>query len=749
MKELRITFYEISRLLRIRRTWIFVFIFTFTPVLLCTDYFGLGNSYSGSMSGVFMLQPAKVAVFAGVLAAAVLTLLELHRLRKFRMNIIIETITSPAKNCLRLTGAILAVTFCSVLLSMCFVLPYTAVSMGNIFQLRPFLACWGLLYFGGILTAVLLAAGLYMITQSFDISLILLCILVMMSFFLPSLGPGTNYLLYWVQTNIDTFSDATESLLVIDRMAYTRLVSLLAAAGIFTLGLTCVRKYGKNLIQSFFQGSKRIVTPVLALFLLFGGCYLFVHEPYIDKGPILKSTRSVDTDTGIVVYNTDGSSFNVDNSVNRQVSFSTGKATVAVDTNTRLLSGQVEYLFSNPTERKQDVPFQVTPGLDFKEVYENDKKIAFTKNPADNYNASVYHLQLTGDKEGVLRIVYGGSPKGGNDCQRSFWGITDEFVLIPGIYPEPAGALPPVDCTLHLPERLTPFMEGIDFQAAPSEKTGTKVYRYESGRAVWLFAGDYTVEHHTAGGQEIQFVYLKDRAQAMKENGAAQIVVDAVNFFSDTFGPLNFNGQPFVILEMDGSFVNGGWGLGNMSVFGEESFVGGAYKGAEGADHMEGGVGIGTAVHEIAHQWWGWGPGSVYITEDGGSPWSSEGLTVYSTYLYMKHRFGEEYAKKEFVDQWENSTKKMQNAFYLTHLEYAEKLSDEDAANIYTPFSSTTKYEMMPHLLVKAAELKGGEALFVAELAKLSQQYRFSQVNYETFLSFMGLTKEDLIIDGD
>lgn len=113
----------------------------------------------------------------------------------------------------------------------------------------------------------------------------------------------------------------------------------------------------------------------------------------------------------------------------------------------------------------------------------------------------------------------------------------------------------------------------------------------------------------------------------------------------------------------------------------------------------------------------------------------------------MKDRYGEEYAKKSFIDVWEYNSKKMKNAFYLTHLEYADKLSDNDAANIYSGYAMTTQYELMPHLLLKAQELVGGEEEFIAALRSIRNKYRGQQLFYDDFLKEMKLKKEDLTID--
>ncbi|HEX3077168.1 MAG TPA: M1 family aminopeptidase, partial [Lachnospiraceae bacterium] len=441
-------------------------------------------------------------------------------------------------------------------------------------------------------------------------------------------------------------------------------------------------------------------------------------------------------------------SFSVDDSWNDVVTVQSEHAKMSVDTEKRVLKGEATYNISNPSGEEQDIAFSIMPGIELKEVYENDVRIDFSKNEKDNFMDAVYHIKLDSAKKAMVRIVYEGTPKSSQDSQMRQWGITDQFVLLPSTYPMPSceGGYQ-MDCTLNLPKNLTPIMQDTSMNEVASEMEGCRTYQYKDVGTNWLIAGEYKIQKIEAGGQEIQFIYLKGREQVMKDSNSAAIVADVVNFFTEKFGPLDFQGKPFIIAELDASFVDGGWGLGNMSVFGEAMFAGNAYRGSTETENAEGGSGIGVAVHEIAHQWWGWSPDSVYVTEDGASPWSSEGLTVYSTYLYMKERYGEEYARKEFTDVWEKNTRKMQNAFYLTHLKYANKLPISDAEEIYTAFATTTRYDMMPYMLLKAEQLVGGEDAFLSSLKEISQKYRQKELTYEDFLRELGIEKEELQID--
>jgi hypothetical protein len=462
---------------------------------------------------------------------------------------------------------------------------------------------------------------------------------------------------------------------------------------------------------------------------------------------VLSTRRSVDPATGVVVYHTDESSFTVDASRNQVVSFTDALVTVKVDPRRGILNGEAVFSIHNPSGQVQDVPFGVTPGIDLISFEVDGTPLHVKRNARDNFMTAVYHVSVPAGVEGTLRVGFRGCPRGDRSSQMRFWGITDEFVLVPYAYPFPIGARSQVRCSVALPADLTLLVQGVAPGAGATGEDGYRTWTYTVNGWEWIIAGRYNVQHLSAGGNDIEFVSLKGREKAMEASRAADTIVDAVTFFTDELGPLEFQGLPFIIAELDASFVDGGWGLQNMSVYGESMFAGTGYKGTAGPAGMEGGTGLAVAVHEIAHQWWGWNSRSAWIRDDATSAWSAEGLTVYSTYRYLKHRFGEEYARREVSSVWIQDARRMQGSFYLTHLGFAGLLPDEIAADIYGPYDGVTRYELMPALLLKAEALVGGEEAFVARLKEIRARYAGRELTYEAFLAGMGLSREQMRLE--
>lgn len=748
MKGARLTLHELGRLLQTRRNWLFIAAFILTPVLLCTDLFGLGSRYfSGTMSAVLILQPARVALRYTAFAAVLLTLLELQRLRQANVDTLVYAVTSPMGFLVRQVMAILALLLLASLVVVAVLLPYTAAMMGGIFPLGTYLAVWFYLYWGGLAICVLAAAALYTLTHSLEASFIAMGILILLE---NALAYSTPFLSRWLGTAVSSLSDATGSQSQLHMLRYTRLTWGLAALGLFGLSLAGMRRCGKGLAASFLYTLRRKAPlPVAAALLLCACGYLAVRQPFFDSGPMIEYRQTVDTETGIVTVQTDNESFAVNVRPNRTAHFSNGQADIAVYGNR--LEGKASYQVRIPAGGEREQPILLGPGFDIREALLDSEPLSFYKEKDDSFHTSVWYLQLPSfdaTTTGTLEITYDGSPRNRRDAQIIYYMITERFVFLNRFFPTPSENMNlAVVCTVTLPDTLTLFVTRTQIvsegQAAGAGRTR---YTFTAYGYEWLIAGDYVVEPLKAGGLDIQFVYFRHKADIIRESGAADVLTGAIDFFSEKFGRLSFGNKPFILLELDAS-IGGGWAVDNISMYSETMYPGANYKASGLVENIEGGSGLGTAVHEIAHQWWGYGPSSVYIMEDETSAWSGEGLTCYSTYLYMKHLYGEAYARQSFLDGWQKNAARMQNAFYLTHREYLSGLSQDEVINIYGQYSSIARYDLMPAMLMEAERLCGGEEAFIEKLAELTRRYRGRPVSYELFLIHLGLEKEALTIE--
>ena len=136
--------------------------------------------------------------------------------------------------------------------------------------------------------------------------------------------------------------------------------------------------------------------------------------------------------------------------------------------------------------------------------------------------------------------------------------------------------------------------------------------------------------------------------------------------------------------------------------------------------------------------------------DDYEGEWSSEGLTVYTTYRLMKEKYGEEYARKNYIEVWQEAVEDRNRNFYHRHPEYLDMLLEKYAVSIRMNESSVNRYCVMPLKILKAEKLVGGEERF----DELMQQLYASKgienppfLTYNDFVNICGLSKEALELD--
>ena len=156
-------------------------------------------------------------------------------------------------------------------------------------------------------------------------------------------------------------------------------------------------------------------------------------------------------------------------------------------------------------------------------------------------------------------------------------------------------------------------------------------------------------------------------------------------------------------------------------------------------------------MHELVHQWWG--AFGVDFTEE--EIWSCEGMTVYSTYRIAKEIYGEEYAKKYYVEKWREDVQQQDRNFYNRHPEYLDMLPEFLRDSLKLRNKNINWYSRLPLMLLKAEHLLGGEEAMDALLSriyegKLEMKYATNQLleySFAEFLEDSGLTEEDLHVD--
>ena len=277
-------------------------------------------------------------------------------------------------------------------------------------------------------------------------------------------------------------------------------------------------------------------------------------------------------------------------------------------------------------------------------------------------------------------------------------------------------------------------------EVATEHENDTKTWGWEDiGTGGILYAGDYIREDIQAGGMTIELYYGRKHQKIMEQAGAADAVRAVVEYCTAHYGALSFSaGESLKLIQS--RIAGGGYAAGGASLLDEADFTI-----ASLSDTSKGTVPGEIFIHELVHQWWGLG--SMFDIPEPDSPWSAEGLTVYTTYRIVKELYGEEYARTHYVDQWQREVDDYYLNFYVRHPEYLEMLPEGERLRISNSLSGVRQYSEMPLKLLKAEQLVGGEAAMdriLHDLFNREMDPMCPYLTYDEFLSACALTEEDL-----
>lgn len=727
---------ELGRLFRSPATWL-VWILTalspFAGLSLYRPIWSTGQEdYVTTTLGSYLANPALAAGLLSAILFAVLTVCELDRNHRSRTEALTDVIVSPLTLALVRLLALLAASVAALGITMLAWLPFTIHAAGTVFDGKTYVLCYVLFMFGGLPLSILFSAAVYQITRRFDLSLVLFAAFAVLSLTVWS----QNWQLCWINPSVWAISDDFSNDRLFRSVAYVRLTWLAALCGLWAVSYLCVRRYEKGAFSSLTRNARRVYRPLIAIALLSCGGVAYAAQPFIDSSKELLDFESY--------YNFEYNEF---------VACSEMYTDVRPDVRTGSLYGTAAYQIQNTSGETQAVQFWTNPGYTFTSVRANGSDIPFTVNDDDDFNTKTVDVELPANEEIELVIEYGGFPREWNiiSNMQGEPEISDIYMCLENDVLSPAprdffyrdGTLPhTMDITL--PGQMTPVPFGNEAASLLWENDdGTKTWRVEaSGYYMTLYAGDYVREEIEAAGMTVEFYYGRKHQEVMEAAGAKEAIRYVVEYCTERYGPLSFYGDgSFKLIQRRVS--GGGYASYGASTMDELDFT------AQNLNSAEKGSTAGeVVVHELVHQWWGLG--NMFDTEDTNGLWSSEGLTVYTTYRIMKELYGETYAKANFVDQWQAQIDDYYKNFYVRNPEYLEVLPEGYRANIANSLSTVRRYCEMPLMLLKAEQLVGGEEPLDEILAGLFNReldYTYPYLTYQEFLDACGLTEEDLRLD--
>ena len=725
MKTLRLFPLELGRLLRSRLTWLVMLLTVLGPVVGLYLY----QSAVSTMNSLYLANPAIAGGIAGGILFGLLAILELDRACRSRVDVLVDAVVSPLTAALTRLSALLTTAVLTTTLTMLVWLPISAGLIGAVFDMVDYVLAY-LLFMGLALPlGVLAAASAYQFTRRADLSLVVFAAFCGLSLTVWA----ENWQLCWLNPCVWALSDDFSNFRIYRSVAYMRLTWLAGLAGVWTLSYLCIRQYGKGALGSLARSIRRAYRPVIAVTLLACSGTAYAAQPMVDN-----SNPDQTAMTFFEIPYLDGV-------------ICTGRsAQVFPDVSAGTVRGKASYSFENSSGQEQKVALGVTPGYTISNVRANGETVPFSVGDYQEFNEVLLEVTLPAEAQIELTMEYGGFPREDQNLSDS-QGSTE----ISGTYlqlenaalsPRLLNVLPdenyyPTEMEITLPNAMTAIPFGSSRAEVVAEREdGTKTWRWEDiGTGGILYAGDYVREDIQAGGMTIELYYGRKHQDIMTQANAADAVRDVVEYCAAHYGTLSFgSGETLKLIQS--RIAGGGYAAGGASLLDESDFTAANLNRAEkGSGDSE------VMIHELVHQWWGLG--NMFDIPEPDSPWSAEGLTVYTTYRIVKELYGEEYARTHYIDQWQQEVDDYYLNFYVRHPEYLEMLPEAERLRISNSLSGMRQYSEMPLKLLKAEQLVGGEDAMDQVLYDLFNREidpMYPYLTYDEFLSACGLTEEDL-----
>ena len=725
MKTIRLFPLELGRLLQSRLTWLVLLLTAVSPA---AGLFLYKPADADTMLSLYLANPALAGGVAGGILFGLLTVFELDRAGRSRVDVLLDAAVSPLRMALVRLLALLAGAALATGLTMAVWLPISAGLIGAVFTGTDYVLAY-LLFLGLALPLSILAAGAaYQLTRRADLSLVLFAAFAGLSLTVWA----DDWQLCWLNPCVWALSDDFTNFRLFRSVAYVRLTWLAALAGVWGVSYLCVRRYGKGLLGSLARSARRAYRPAIALLLLACSGTAYAAQPFYDQSnPDLTAMELYDLDYA------------------EGVTFLDRTVQVVPDTRAGTVAGRAVYRFQNTSGQEWTLCFGVDPGYDLS-AQANGVAVPAVRTGYEESNMALWELTLPGEEQVELTLEYGGFPRewnisstaqGDPEISGTYLCLENQRLApyLLNVLPQGEGYPTTVEITLPGSMAVIPFGPE-EAERVEAHGDGTVTWRYESvSPGGILYAGDYIREDIEAGGITIAFYYGRRHQAVMEDARAAEAVQAVVDYCAGHYGPLSF-GAGGTLKLVQSRVRGGGYATEGASLLDEADFtaanLGDAGKGAGAGEVM---------IHELVHQWWGLGNMFDVLEED--SPWSSEGLTVYTTYRIVKELYGEAYAQEHYVDQWRREVEDYYLNFYVRHPEYLEKLPEEERLTISNSLSQVRRYCEMPLKLLKAEALVGGEEAMDQILYGLFNReidYTYPYLTYQDFLDACGLTEEDL-----
>lgn len=725
MKTLRLFPLEWNRLWRSRLTLLIAALTVLSPLVGLLLY---KPASATTMLSLYLANPAIAGGVVGSILFGVLTVFEMDRAARHRVDVLLDAAVSPLVMALVRVWVLVAAALLTLGLTMLVWLPAGRWLIGDVFDAGDYVWAYLLLMGLALSLGIFAAASAYQWTRRADLSLVLFAAFAALSLTVWA----DDWQLCWLNPCVWALSDDFSNVRIFRSVGYMRLTWLALLAGVWTLSWLCVRQYGKGLIGSLLRSVRRVHRPLIALLLLASAGTAYAAQPFVDHSNL--------DETAATFYEIPYA---------EDVVCTGRSAEVLPDVQAGTVSGQASYHFENHSGEEQTVAFGVTPGYEITHVQANGADVPFVLSDYQEFNEAKLEVTLPAEKEVEVTMDYAGFPQE-NRMMATMQGsaeISQEYLCLENaaLSPRLMNVLPdesmyPTTIEITLPAAMTVIPFGSSEAECVDEGDGSKTWRYESNSTGGiLYAGDYIREDIAAGGFDVALYYGRKHQAVMEEAGAVDVVRAVVDYCTEHYGRLSFGtGDSLKLIQS--RVAGGGYATDGASLLDEADFT------ADNLANAEKGSGAGEVmIHELVHQWWGLG--NMFDASDPTSPWSAEGLTVYTTYRIVEKLYGQDYAQTHYVDQWQQAVDDYYQNYYVRHPEALEALPQDKQLEITNNLTYVRQYCEMPLKILKAEELVGGEEAMdqiLHDLFNREPDPMAPYLTYDEFLAACELTEEAL-----
>ena len=584
-----------------------------------------------------------------------------------------------------------------------------------------YLFSYFVIFFPTLLFSILIISGLYLLTESLDMSVITFIML-----FIKSLK-SNNYLLAWVQTNLDIVSDFAGIGPVENTIIYNRLLWLLISLSIFFIGLLFRRRYESGIGSSFFINIKSKGLLALTILVLLGSGFTYAKEPY---------TMELMSD--------------LDMPIDEKIQLEGIYPEVEFDSENGKMNAHILYSFIN--NGSNTVKFNINEGLKINSLKVNGEEISYKKIKnivevpipnAEKVNIEFsYGGEVKYDKNGV------GSGMPGYISKDSIYLLEASNWIFRPLVVE--GDIIDISGYYMAPDYLTMVVPGKLVEVETIDGNKKWIFEYKSHTAdIGAFAAKYKKVQIDVLNMAVEFYYTPKHEEYVDNMQIVEHIKDMMEYYTQNIGKYYSKEYPLKIAEVS-IYKRGGHSSENVITFSENTInrdndmysVLGKNNGIEDFRKVDVYANdLNLIAHEMAHQWWGTG---VNVIED--IPWSSEGLANYFSYKYTQKEFGDMISSGAFLQPWEYRVNELRNYYYIKNDDMKEKLNEKFIRSLEMEKRKAELYYLMPLKLLKGEEIQGEKA-FLEGMQKIYKGHLLKDLTYDEFLKEMNLDEEALEID--